>query len=452
MGVINLNNPEPWLRDIKYPGEAKKLDEHDIDFAGKNSPSKNRNKPFIILVSIALVILTAFALLSYYVFSEKNKIVKNTHIKYGDIFSDEIGGLDLEIAQDRLKNRMKEFMDTKITLTSSYGTVDAKISDLGVKLDYSNSLKDIKNNAYGPYIYDSISKHFASGAEIEVDPVISIDNTVLDNFINSHFKDIDTKPQDAQLYIENNNIKIKKETAGTKLDRQRLSENIISAVKFNDNAVTMHVSSIPPEITENEVKEQIPSKIISSYKTSFTGSDSGRSTNIKLGASFLNNILLKPGEEFEYWKYIGNTTAQRGFRLAGVYLNGRVTTGIGGGLCQVSTTLYNAALLADLKITRRQAHGMPVHYVPLGLDATVDYSSLTLKFINNTGKYLLIKSNTDNNILSFSILGYMPEGKTVKVYSKSAGYNAADAYREVYMNGNLIRKDYLGRSKYKNPK
>jgi vancomycin resistance protein YoaR len=83
------------------------------------------------------------------------------------------------------------------------------------------------------------------------------------------------------------------------------------------------------------------------------------------------------------------------------------------------------------------------------LDATVSYGYRTLKFRNNTGKYLLIKSNTDGRTLTFSIYGWMPEGKKVKVYTKVAGHNTAEAYRTAYMDGELVRTDYLGRDKYK---
>ena len=193
----------------------------------------------------------------------------------------------------------------------------------------------------------------------------------------------------------------------------------------------------------------MPSKIVSTYTSYYGGSDEGRKENIRLGAAFINNILLKPGDEFEFWKYIGETTYERGFKMAGVYQNGRPASGMGGGLCQVSTTLYNAALLADLKITERSPHSLPVHYVPLGLDATVSTGIHTLRFVNNTPNYILIKSKTDANNITFEILGIPVDGKTVKVYSKNVSGNAADAYKDIYMNEELVEHEYLGRSKYR---
>lgn len=447
-----MNNPEPGYGSTRYPEEIKNRYGHDINLARKTRRHKSRDKPFIIGITISLIFLLLCTIFIYYIYSEKDKIANGTYVKYGGMVSDNIGGLDIKAAQDQLEKDMESLTDTKICLSFSSETVNTKLSDLGVKLNYSKYLNDIKHSTYGINVYNSILKHFTTGKVIDVIPSITIDNTVLDKFISLHFEGLDIAPCDAEMYVKNNIVKIKKETSGRILDRQKLSDSIIDAVKNNTDKIIMPVSAISPDITENDLKKQIPSRVISSYNTSFGDSDNGRKTNIKLGASLLNNIILKPGEEFEFWKYVGNPTVERGFRLAAVYQNGKVTTGIGGGLCQVSTTLYNAALLADLKITKRQPHGMPVHYVPLGLDATVDYSSLTLKFANNTGKYLLIKSSTNNNILKFSILGFMPEGETVKVYAKSAGYNEADAYREVYMDGNLIRRDNLGRSKYKSLK
>lgn len=446
-----MNNPEPGYDGMKYPVKSNKKHRHEINLVSKSKSGRYRGKAYIIGISAALVFLVSFLLLAYYTYSEKDNVLKNTYVKYNAFVNYDIGNMNYKAAENNLNEDMESCTDTSISIVYGSETVEAKPKDLGVKFDYSNSLNEIKNSIYGPNIFDSIRKHFSGSKTIEVIPDISLDSAALDSFIKNHFGTIDADPQNAGMYVQNNKVVIKKETAGKKLDRQKLSDIIISAVKNNINSLDLPVSPVLPATTEKDLQDQIPAKAISSYKTSFVTSPSGRKANVRLGASLLNNIILKPGEEFEYWKYVGNPTAQRGFQSAPVYLNGKVTTGIGGGLCQVSTTLYNAALLADLEITRRQPHGMPVHYVPLGLDATVDYNSLTLKFVNNTGKYLLIKSSTDNDVLKFSILGFMPAGKTVRVYAKSAGYNQADAYREVYMNGSLVRKDYLGRSKYRNP-
>lgn len=447
-----MNNPEPGYMSTGYPLEKRKHYGRDINLAEKFRHRKSRNKPSITGITAVLVFFLFCTLLVCYVYSEKDKVINGTYLKYEGMFSVEIGGLNYKDAQDRLIKNMADLSGKKISLVYDSEIVNTKFSDLGLKFDYNRYLSYIKNSTYGANVYNSILKHFTRGTTVDISPDISIDDAILNKFEDLHFKGIDISPQDAEMYVKNNKIKIKKEVSGRMIDRQKLSDRIIEAVNSGSDSVTIPVSTKLPDFTESNLKNQIPVNVISSYKTYFGSSDSGRKINIRLGALHLNNIILKPGEEFEFWKYVGNPAAKRGFRLAAVYLNGRVTTGFGGGLCQVSTTLYNAALLADLEITSRQPHGMPVHYVPLGLDATVDYSSLTLKFINNTGKYLILKSSTKNDILKFSILGFMPEGETVKVYAKNAGYNQADAYREVYMNGNLIRKDYLGRSKYKSLK
>jgi len=126
---------------------------------------------------------------------------------------------------------------------------------------------------------------------------------------------------------------------------------------------------------------------------------------------------LAPGEKLSFNKTVGRRTIENGFKLAGVYKAGKHDLGIGGGICQVSSTLYNAVLLSDLKVLRRQNHSMPVAYLPVGRDATVDYGSIDLVFENTMSTPVAISSSYTPGRLTFRVLGKKDPSISVKILS-----------------------------------
>lgn len=218
----------------------------------------------------------------------------------------------------------------------------------------------------------------------------------------------------------------------------------------------------------------LPLTEISSFTTHFPRGQKDRNNNISVASGKIDNTILMPGEVFSFNGTVGQRTIEAGFREAGVYVNGRHDRGVGGGICQVSTTLYNAALMADLQIVQRQNHSMPVAYVPVGRDATVSYGSLDLKLRNNFSTPIAIRRTLTNGTLKFAIFG-IPHGRKVVILSgKRKSWDAGEkrvidrslrpgrsvvvergcdghsvsTYRKVYEGGKLIRTDNLGLSYY----
>lgn len=404
-------------------------------------------------IAIVILIICTFlvSFLIHYVNSVQNNVAANTSITIGNIIDEDIEDLPFDTAVAKVNKLTDEYLNNTINISDGSKAVIAKLKDIGVTLNTTHVLDNVKSSLYSPYIVDSISKHIGYQKKIHIVEDVRIDESKLNSFIEISLKYIEKQAQDASLSInkESGQLEIKEEALGRTLDRQKLKDDIVRAVKDYKLYIKIPTTDVTPKLTSDNMKDLMPKDLMATFSSNYGGSDWGRKENVKLGAALINNTLLKPGEEFEFWKYVGNPTAARGFKLAGIFLNNKPALGIGGGLCQVSTTLYNAALLADLKITERSPHSLPIGYVPLGLDATVAYGGHTLKFVNNTDKYILIKSSTNGIIITFSIYGTWPDGKTVKVYTKSAGYKAADSYRAVYMNGNQVGQDYLGRSRYR---
>lgn len=146
------------------------------------------------------------------------------------------------------------------------------------------------------------------------------------------------------------------------------------------------------------------SKIIGTYSTWFHGSPA-RYQNIATALKSINNTMIWPGEIFSFNEITGPRTPERGYLPAPIILNGDFDVGYGGGVCQVSSTVYNAALAADLTIMERHSHTKPVHYVPEGHDATVDYGWLDLKFQNSRHGPVIVKTSFYNNCVYVELRG-----------------------------------------------
>ena len=161
--------------------------------------------------------------------------------------------------------------------------------------------------------------------------------------------------------------------------------------KSNENLSNTIESTPQPEPVIKEVE-------LSSFSTPLKSKASGRLTNISITCTTLNNTIVKSGETFSFCSTIGQTTADKGYQEADVIVHGKKEKALGGGNCQVSTTLYNAVLaVPTLKVTERHEHGKNVNYIEDGKDAAVAYGSMDLKFINNSEYDIKIAASSDSN-------------------------------------------------------
>lgn len=158
--------------------------------------------------------------------------------------------------------------------------------------------------------------------------------------------------------------------------------------------------------------------VISEYSTSFNAGDSGRTANLRQGAGSINGKLLLPGDVFSFNETTGPRIASAGYQEAPVILMGELVPGIGGGICQVSTTLYNAVVRADLQVVERTNHSLPVSYVPRGQDATVAFGSLDFRFANNEDSPIFVESEVKGNRLYVRIFGRSSQRPDIELSSQ----------------------------------
>lgn len=205
-----------------------------------------------------------------------------------------------------------------------------------------------------------------------------------------------------------------------------------------------------PEILGEEVYFQ---DVLGTCETRHTD-DENRNTNLRLVCEILDGFVLQPGEEFSYNGVIGERTEERGFKSAGAYSGNRLVKDIGGGVCQGSSTLYNCVLLADLEVTERVCHGFTVNYLPIGLDAAVNWATKTdFKFRNNFHFPIKIQAEVSDGYMKMKILGtdekdYYIEMKSGRSDEEQRIYSNSYKYKYDKETGELISKELEARSAY----
>lgn len=211
------------------------------------------------------------------------------------------------------------------------------------------------------------------------------------------------------------------EVIGSRLDQDRLRQDMAAALDAGGGSVELIVNSIQLEVKKADVASEYG--MISSATTNASSSSSNRLANIKLAMQIINGTCLKPGETFSFNGVVGERTTARGFKTAAAYSAGKVVEDVGGGICQVSTTLFNAAVKADLEIVERHNHSLTVGYVDKGKDAAVDWGNLDLQFTNNSDDNIYICCYlTDNKRVKFGIFGkLLPNGESITVEGVTTG-------------------------------
>lgn len=225
-----------------------------------------------------------------------------------------------------------------------------------------------------------------------------------------------------------------KEQNGRVLDQEKLVEQLMDAAKSENYQAEIMAgfSETSPERTQSQAKEQY--KVVGTF-TTMTTDNKNRNQNIRLAVDSLNGLILKPGEEFSFNNTTGNRTKEKGYQPAGAYRNGVLIEEPGGGVCQVSTTLYHAIIEVGFKTTERNAHSFAPSYVEKGQDAMVSfdgYAGPDLKFVNTSGHTMAIRAALDGKSLKLSLVGLPILEAGVKVSIRSEKVRDLEPLEPVY--------------------
>lgn len=380
-----------------------------------------------------------------------------------------VGGLTIPDAQKKLRVWWESVKTKPIVLVaknkSSRQTVTA--SQLGLTLDDIASISQIPSDGLiGQVVGDVDNKTY----QVLLKP--STGTTANLNALKPILREILGEPSPAKVKFISGKPSLISEQPKYSVDGNLLSAELLKAL-YEDSDLQLPLVEEPKKITD-EVLSTI-TDVVAEFKTNFSAGNRPRSSNIKLASSIIDGLVLLPGERFSFNGVVGERTIKAGFQEAGVYINGRHDTGIGGGICQVSTTLYNACLLSNLKIVSRTNHSLPVPYVPPGRDATVNFGFQDLVIENNMATPIALSNTYEPGILTFRVLGKKEPGLEVKitlgetkywstgtkrepdpslspgvtkVKDKGSRGRSLDSYRTVYKNGVKVSTEKLGKSYY----
>ncbi len=364
-------------------------------------------------------ILSFFFIISFSFFAYQ-KIYANK--VYQGVYVDNVnfGGETKQAVSDFFTAKNSQIKNAQITFASDYGI--ATVSAGQISLGYDQNLSS--DQAYsigrsGNLISDLsiILQAYING--IYLPAAYSYDQNTLLTLIQPVSQKIEEKPIDALFKFENNRVTtFRPSENGQTLDLDLLDKKIVSDIPDIVSAgrnlavsITIPIKIIPPDITTEKVNNLGIKELIGVGHSLFYDSIQSRIFNINLAANRLNGILVAPGETFSFDKALGDVSAFTGYQQAYVIQNGKTVLGDGGGVCQVSTTFFRALLNAGLPIVERHAHAYRVGYYeedsPPGLDATIYVPTVDLKFLNDTGHYILIQSkiDLDNLALTFELYG-----------------------------------------------
>ena len=274
--------------------------------------------------------------------------------------------------------------------------------------------------------------------------IIAPEPVDLEGILNEHY----IAPVDAHL--EEKTYNILEGTNGYGFDLAE-AKKAVENTNYGET-VTIPFKVIPPEVNKEAFTASLFRDTLSTYTAENTSRKNTRDVNLRLACAAINGLILNPGQTFSYNDTLGERTSEKGYKPANAYADGQTVDVVGGGICQVSSTLYNCVLLADLEIVYRINHSFASSYVPLGMDATVSWGSIDFEFRNNTDSPIKIEAYSDGGNTTVSIKGidskdyYVEmEYEVIGTTKYSTTYKTMDANnKEGYKNGDYITTPYTG--------
>ncbi len=257
-------------------------------------------------------------------------------------------------------------------------------------------------------------------AGCEVPLLLEVDESRLRDYLVELASDIDVPAENAGLVInEDGTVTTRPAVVGRRLDLSELGRELREAlVRRRDRRVMLRVETVEPSVSTEQVEAMRIRRRVASFATSFDPKSEARTHNIRAAAYAINGVLVAPGEEFSFNEAVGPRSEQLGYLEAPVVLEGDLVPGVGGGVCQVSSTLYNAVLLANLTVVARTNHSLVPAYVPAGRDATVAYDYIDFRFRNDGPGYVMLACDVGSSTLAISVYGDAPPDREVVIATK----------------------------------
>lgn len=387
-----------------------------------------------LIAVIGLILAGSLLAGGFHVYGSQQTLPKNTRLAGWDI-----GGMDIAEVRSGLAARLNALENLPLVLKAEANTeLTVTLKQAGATYEAEEFLQGLKELTEGGLMQRvqarrSYAGSWSVGFHLEIEQL----QTVLSPAWERESFGV---PTDATRRItEDDQVVYTEETTSYEVDWPGLELALRAAVPtqlsspefLKGKSITLEVPLTvqEPAVTLKALKDQGIERKITQFSTSLGSSGPGRTFNVEAAAKAVNGTMLPPGAVFDYGKAIEKAQAESGFREAPVIVNGKLQPGTGGGICQVSSTLYNAAIRSGLEIVERRNHSLPVSYLPKGQDATFAQGYINFRFRNNTGKYLIIKAAVEGRTLTVKLFGTFPKNvyysvssQTVEVLQPTAKY------------------------------
>ena len=513
----NINKNTQNKKNIEIIKEAEKI-LNSANLKNEKQIKSDKKRKYLFIFLLLIIVILFFIIISTifdFLNRNNNRIIHGVYINNINI-SNYTKEEALEIIENKLNNNEKNYITVNYNNFSKNIYLEDINGKFDVQ-NAVNTAYNIgrKNNI----IYNNYEILFTLIAKNNVDVTFSYDKDLLEKQIDLISLEIPGIATDSTYIIDGNNLVIKNSKAGVQINKNNFTQNLINSFMseqksfeilieqcekrqidiekiynevykeaknasyttkpYNiykeetglDFAISLDEAKkileedkeeyiIPlkvlyPQITVSTLDEGAYPNLLSTFTTRYGTADVNRNTNISLAAKSITNIVLMPGEEFSYNNLIGECSTKTGYKAATIYLNGELATGVGGGICQVSTTLYNTVLRANLEIVERRNHSLSVTYVPLGQDAMVSIGTQDFKFKNNRNYPIKVVATTAPGSITCQIYGLAQDIEyDVKLYSrvisKTETKTKVETYKLLYLDGKEVSRTWLSTDTYKN--
>lgn len=380
--------------------------------------------------------------IAYNIGRDKNVFINNWNIIQANLLKINIEPA-LAIDEKRLESNLEEMssnLPDKV-IESSYYIEENKLivtkGKTGNTVDIDKMVKYIKNN-----INNLELKNNLEIIKLSKEPSqISIDNI---------YSEIHKEAKDA--YYTQNPFTVYPSENGLDFDISIDEAKKMMEEEKDEYVIPLKV--LYPNVTTNMIGTEAFPDLLSTFSTKYAASNKNRTTNLILAANKINGTVVMPGDIFSYNTVVGKRTIAAGYKEAPIYVSGRVEDGLGGGICQITTTLYNAVVYANLEIVERSNHQFVPSYVGASRDATVVYGAIDFKFKNNRNYPIKIMCSVSNGIANFQIYGLKTDNEyeveiSTKITSSTANSLNSQAYKILKKDGQFVSSELLSKDTYK---
>lgn len=399
---------------------------------------RSEAKAIFRLIQVAFCALVVILCVQFFLHRYIRKFDERIIIQGVSVGNTDVSGLNAKKAKEKVKEELSAYADEKMELSLEDGRKgESTLGELGFTVkgldaviqeavDYGK-----KGNALSCYRILKRAQKNKNEKVFEVSYQVS--EKAAGKVLNAAFSDQLNLPENARVTLDGNDVKVIEEKPGEVVDTKKTVKSINKFLGSDWNGkggmIKAALTYTDPEVTKKDLKDM--TDLLGSYTTYYGSDGSGRSQNIESGADHINGAIIKPGEEFSANEAMEPYTEENGFTEAASYEDDKVVQSMGGGICQVSTTLYNAVLYSELEVTQRSPHTMLVSYVQPSQDAAIADDVLDLRFKNNLETPVYIEGVLADGNITFNIYGKdtRDSGRTLEFVSETTGTDLPDGKR-----------------------